>query len=160
MAKTETATESKVHPRVRSLADTLKAEITVDKKTGTSTPSADYLEKTLPEGLTVDHIKATFDHVQDLVAAGTLALGELSTPVMKKDESLTRTSLVLPLTGKNHIGVVFDRTREVRAPGSDTPVTKYGSSTQEVVIYGAKNRGELAKVKDELADLAMAAFKK
>ena len=156
MAKTETASNVKLH--ILELSERLQSEITLDKKTGVGTVAEGTYERLLPGGIDMDTVKKINEHNQAMVAAGTHALGVVSIPVMKKDNDLGRTTLVIPTVGKDYMGFAFDRSREVRAPGSDTPVTKFGSTTQEIVTYGTKNRGDLAKVKSELAEMALDAF--
>jgi hypothetical protein len=162
---TATETKSKITEATRSLADRLKAEITVDAKTGTTPTPKTFFKDNLPEGLTMDHVSLYEGYRDTLIKAGGLALGELATPVMAENPELERATLTIPTSdnGKNYIGYAFDRERQVpnrNEDGTTGTKTKYGSLTVDVVTYGTKNRGELANVKSELSEMAMAAFGK
>lgn len=121
--------------------------------------SADLYETTLPEGKTMAELKAYHDHRDSIVAAATLAAGELSVDYFKANKDAEQVSVSLPVY-KDNINVVIQRQK-------DLPVstylpegkTVYGSSRTQYVANGAVNRGELKKVKTHLANIAEAALK-
>lgn len=162
MATTETTVKHNIKPEIRATADLLKAEIALDKKSGIATVDAGTYIKLLPPGLTKDIVEAVQAYNTQIVAAGALALGEMAIPVMKKDANLDRATLTIPMTGKDYIGVSFDRSRQVPSRDADNnpngTKTKFGSTTTEIAMYGTKSRGQLMQVKNLLGELAVAAF--
>lgn len=149
---------TEVKKDTRSLADTLKDQIKIDAKTGVGTITPDAYEKALPEGLTIKQVEQVNAHNSHFAAAATLAFGEASIPVLKKNKELTGTSLEIPVVNKDHIGITMDRSRQVKAPGSDETSTVYGSTRTQFAFYATKNRGEMAKVKAVLGEKAAAAL--
>lgn len=156
-------TKSNLKPETLSLSERLQAEITLDPKTGTTQRPEDIVAKVLPEGLTIDMIERVDSFKAELVTAGAHALGVISNPAMAENADLTRTTLTLPTSGKNYIGFAYDRSRQVPTRNEDGTTgtrEKFGVVTADIVSYGTKNRGEFAKVKSELSEMALAAFGK
>lgn len=163
MSNVETAVKSKITEGTRTLAEKLKAEITIDAGTGTTAPLKDVFAANLPEGLTMDHVEAVFDYQDTLIKAGGLALGEAANAVMKDNKDLARVTMTIPTVGKNYLGFAYDRSRQVPTRNEDGTTgtrEKFGALTVDVVTYGTKNRGEFAHVKNELSENALAAFGK
>lgn len=136
------------------LADKIKEGIKIDPKTGVGTITPDIYEKLLPEGISIKQIEAINAHNTHFAASATLAFGEASIPVLKKNKELPKTNLEIPLVGKDHIGLVFNRSQQVRAPGSSEETTVYGTVRPQFNFYGTKSRGEMAKVKSILNEKA------
>ena len=164
--KADKAADAAVHkaPAIKqeilNLAEAIKADMKVDAN-GVATVGPDLYERLLPEGLTVDIIQQVKDHDTKMVAAVPLALGEMSIPVMKKNKGLEKTTLVVPTVGKDTIGATFRR--ELVSPNPAEPgttVTTHGSVRVEMTQYANGSRGELAKVKTALRDMAWEAFGK
>lgn len=158
-----TATKSAIKPEILELSEKLKAEITLDKKTGVATVSPDTYMKLAPAELTKDVLESVQQFNANMIAASAHAIGTLAVPAMKKDASLDKVTLTIPTVGKDYIGVAFDRSRQVPDRGADGvngTKTKFGSTSTEFVIYGTKSRGQLLNVKNELSEMAMKAFGK
>lgn len=158
---TTVETKANIKEATRTLADRLKAELTVDAATGVGTFAPETFANNLPEGLTMDHVEAVYGYQDQLVAAGALAVGESAIPVLEKAGETSRVTATLSTTGKNYIGYAFDRSRQVPTRNEDGTTgtrEKFGSMTVDIVTYGTKNRGQLAQVKNELSEMALAAF--
>lgn len=161
-----TKNESTIKPEIKELADKIKAEgaLTIDKKTGEATVSADTYVKLLPAELTEEIVKKVQTYNTQMLTAAAHVLGHTSLPVMKKNTELDRTFLKMPMTGKDTINVTFDRSRTYAGGVTDgkanDPITKYGVVNASIDFYGSKANGDMLKVKNDLADAAMAAFGK
>jgi len=163
MSTVETTVKSKITETTRSLADKLKAEITVDVTTGTVADQKSFFMDNLPEGVTPELV-ATYEGYKDtVVKAGGLALGEVSIDAMKANPELNRVTMTIPTVGKSYIGYAFDRSRQVPSRNDDGTTgtrEKLGALTVDVVTYGTKNRGEFAAVKNELSEMALMGLSK
>lgn len=126
---------------------------------GVADISADTYEATLPEGKSMAELKEYNDHRDVVVAAATLALGELSVPYFQANKDAQQVSVSIPVY-KDNINVVVQRTKELPA-STYLPEGKtvYGASRTQYVANGAVNRGELKKVKSHLNTIAEAALK-
>lgn len=164
MATADTKTEKKSSVKIDTvdLSNKLSEAITLDKKSGVATIDPETYVKLLPAGLTKTNVEALRAYDSHILAAGAHALGKLSIPVMKKDANLDKTTLTIPMTGKDYIGISFDRSRQVPSRDENNQPngtkTKFGAVSAEIVLYGAKTRGQLAAVKSELTEMAAAAF--
>jgi hypothetical protein len=158
-----TETISKILPEVREKAEELKKEIPpASIKAGSVTVDKATYVRLMPANVTEEMVENVQAYNSLLVAAGSLAIGELAIPAMKKDKALDRITLTIPMTGKDYIGVAFDRSRQVPSRDAENnpngTKTKFGSTSVEIAMYGTKSRGQLLIVKNELAELAKAAF--
>jgi len=86
--------EASISKATRTLADSLRDGMTVGEKGQISTP-ADFAEKNLPEGLTLEQVKLLQDYRDQLPAALTLAAGELAVPAFKADKNLVEANASL-----------------------------------------------------------------
>jgi hypothetical protein len=84
---------------------------------------------------------------------------------MQANKELERSTLELPTIGKDGFDFTYDRSRQVQTPernadGSVTAGTKtaFGSLRVGYKTYGTKSRGELLKVKEQLANDAAKVF--
>lgn len=152
---------SEVKQAILDLAATIKPMFTLAEN-GVVVASDDLYEKTLPEGVTVDQIKAIQQHNTALVAATAMAVGELSVDAFKADKDLQRVSAEFSAVG-DKISATVTRSREYPAGGipkegevrdPNAKITKYGviDAGYEVVSNG--NKGELKKVRAHIAALA------
>lgn len=149
---------SDIRQETRDLAVRLKSAISIDPKTGLATIKDGTYQEHLPEGLTVEHVKALQLHNSNVAAAATLALGEEAIPLMKKHKDLERVSLEIPAVGKDKFEVVIDRHQVGRNPADGKEIDTYGATRVKYVTYGVKPRGEMGKVRAQLAALAMDAL--
>jgi hypothetical protein len=153
---------SDIKKPVTDLAAAFKKEITLDAKTGIATITPDTYEKLLPATITKESIEALQEYNSNVVAAATLALGELSIPAMKKHKDLDDVKLEIPMIGKDTLNVSFARARQVpnpqRGDGDPATLTKFGSASVSFDMYSTGPRGELKKVKALLTEQAKAAF--
>lgn len=114
----------------------------------------------IDEELTLDLVERLRKADEKIAAAAGLAWGEVSIPLMKKDPELQRTTFSLPMTGRDSLEVVFDRSRTVpdRSEGNTGGTRQqFGSLNVGMDLYGTRNRGQLSAVKAKLkADAAKA----
>lgn len=139
-------------------AATLKGGMKVGAE-GVIELSADLYETTLPEGKTMAELKEYHDHRDMIVAAASLAAGELSVDYFKANKDAQQVSVSLPIY-KDNLNVVVQRSKDLPA-STYLPEGKtvYGSLRANYTANGAVNRGELKKVKTHLSALAEAALK-
>jgi hypothetical protein len=154
------ATETKdkpVSPEVTALAAKLRKNITIDPATGQATLTVEDYKANLPEGVTEDTVKAVDAYNGLYLHAAALAHGEESVPVLKKHKELEATHLTANLLGRNKIEIGFKRSTETSRPGApaDEPKTvNYGVVSAKFDFASSRPRGEMARVKSHLADLA------
>lgn len=155
---------SEVKPEVEALAKLLKPGIKVGKD-GICEVDPDLYEKTL-EGtnLTMEQETAAQKHKTAVAAAFSLAVGEVGLAAMKKDKNLELVDAEMNI-GKDTLGVLFEKSRDVRDPaasaekGETVTKTVYGGlSTRYTVNGSSTNRGQVKVVKDLLRSRASEAF--
>lgn len=155
---------SEIKPHITALAKDLKAGMKLGDG-GVISADKDLYENTLPEDLTMDTVKKVYGHTEDVVAAMTLATGELGEAAMKKNKKLDSVSSELKIGKHAEINVGYLRSQEQTIRNMQNPkeppkkVTKHGVTTARVKTFGQKNRGELKKVRAHLAERAEGLFK-
>ena len=111
----------------------------------------------LPDSLPVSLVKELREYDGLFIAAARLAHGEEAIVAMKKHPELERSSITIPMTGKDVLELTFDRSRSV-PNGEGATRLAYGIPTANLSLYATKPRGLNVKVKQHLAAKAMAAF--
>lgn len=148
---------SEIKANVVTLAEKLEKGMTLGEG-GNITVEKDLYEKTLPENLSLDMVKQVYGHTEDLIAAQTLATGRIGEEAMKKDKKLESVSSELPLDKFGKISVGYLRSQEQTIRNLQNPseppkkVIKYGVTSQRVTTFGQKNKGQVKKVREELAE--------
>jgi hypothetical protein len=154
-----------VKQEVLDMSEKLRQHAKIDPKTGeiTGLTAATYVSL-LPADVTEEQAKSLQVHHATMVAAAAHAVGHLAIPVMKKQKDIDKVSMVIPMIGKDFLAVDFDRSRQVPARDADNnpsgTKTKFGSVSVNYEVYGTGTRGQLKAVKQELSELATAAFGK
>ena len=145
---------------VTSLAATLKGDMSMEDG-GVITLKGDAFESTLPDGLSMSDFNAANGHVENVVAALTLATGQMGEGAMKKNKSLESVSSEMKLGKHGSISVGYVRNQEgTKSPTDRTPVTRHGIATTRLVTIASKsNRGQLKKVRSYLSSHAAEMFK-
>jgi hypothetical protein len=149
---------SDIKESILALAEKLKADMVLSED-GVVTVSEDTFEKTLPEGLDMKTVKAVQDHTANLVSATGYALGQVGIGAFKKDKRLEQVSVEFA-AGKDSIGGVFQRSKEVRNPTDGSSATKYGILSMKMTVNAHANKGSLKKVRTALSNMALDALKK
>lgn len=149
---------SQISNEVVALSDKIKKAVEVDASTGVITTPKDLYESLLPETLTIEQVKTLQEHNSQVIAASAKAVGELAIPLMAENKELDRVSLEIGVGHKDKINVTFDRSRQVPDRETNGTKTKHGIVSADYTMYGAKSRGEMLKVKNELAEAALKAL--
>jgi hypothetical protein len=147
-----------IKPETRTLADALKAGISIDPTSGAATVAKGIYEQNLRPGITMAQVKGVQDNNVAFVAGLGLALGELATPLMVKNKDLNKVEAEVTLAGSDKVTVAFFREREVNIPGKEAK-TLHGSLSARMTVSSIGNRQEMTAVKHHLADLAEKNFK-
>lgn len=109
-------------------------------------------EETLSGDLDAKTVKRVFNHVTDVTAAFTHAVGEMAEAACKSDTSLTDVSGKMALFNNGAISADYSRHSTRPTSVTDrTPVDVYGGIRTRVKMNAQNNSGELAKVRSSLA---------
>lgn len=161
-AKTETKA-TVIKQDILDLEKLLAKEMTIGKDGVITVAEGTYI-KLLPASVTEEQALELQAYNTRLAAAATLAVGNMAIPAIKKDKALDRVTMNMTTLGKDYLAVTFDRSRQVPSRDADNVPNgtkdKFGMTTVEYGMYGAKSRGELLKVKTMLSEMATAAFGK
>jgi NADPH-dependent glutamate synthase beta subunit-like oxidoreductase len=147
-----------IKKEVVEMAALIKADLKIDASTGVGVTSAALYEQLLPEGLTMDQVKALQDHNSTVFAAAALAVGESSIPLMKDNKDLEKVTAEILVGHKDKIKINFDRERSFPDQQTKGTITKMGQVNIGYDMYGTKNRGEVTKVKNFLTEMALEAL--
>lgn len=158
MTDKTTAPKSALKQEVLDLSKKIAEGITLDKKTGHGEAADGLYESNLPEGLTVEAVKAVSDYNTTFVAAGTHAFGTLAVEAMKGSKSLTEATVQIKMFGKDTLGVSVQRSKDynnsLAKEGEPKTITKHGVITTTYDVVAGNNRGQLKAARNEIAALA------
>lgn len=93
---------------VRSIAEEYKKDITIDEG-NIASGGDDVFTRTLPETLTIEHVKALDTHNTNVAAGFTRAITEMSQDRFKSNESLESLTHTVGTHGKNNMTVTANR---------------------------------------------------
>lgn len=139
----------KVSPEVRTLADKLKAvavfEPGANNEGGRFQPTSDFVEK--EAGIVKEVYIDQGNKIETLMAATTLAHGELSNERMLKNPELKSTRMDLPIFGKDYLASKHTKSQTI---GN---ATHHGITQMTYEVYQSKAHGQnqMGAVKDVIA---------
>ena len=154
---------SKISKEVLEMSDRIKATLTVDKKTGVGNEVDEQaaFRAALPESITEDMYNECGAFTETFIAAATHGAAALAIDAMSGNTKLDEVSFSLSVGKHNHYNLSVPRESHVRDPSSgDKSITKYGMPRVGFVTEGAKNRGDLKKVRVEAMEAALKALGK
>lgn len=163
MSKETKTPESEVQLKaeVLAMAEKIEKGLKLDHKTGIAAADDNLYESLLPEGLTVETVKAVGTHNSNFIAAGTYAFGSVAVQAMSKHKDLEKASGEIKMAGRDVLNLHIDRSKTYtdHLHGSGDTV-KFGVVTASYDIRAGKNSGELKKARTLVAELAMAKLSK
>lgn len=158
---TESAKKTVVHQEVASLSEKLVPSIVVDGKAATATAVETLYKDNLPEGLTMEAVKAVSDYNTTFIAAGAHAFGTVATAAAKSHKKMEKVSIDIPMGVKDNVSYTYDRMKVIpNRFGNGEDVTKYGVIQTTYEVKAGKNGAQLKAARAAINELAMAALAK
>lgn len=149
------------NPEIQSLSDKIQSMIKVDHKSGSTEVQDDIWEKTLPESLSKDQIKAVKEHESNFIAAGADAVGTMATAAMKKNGELQEVNATIGMHGHDKVSYNVAREKSYHNPQNpDQEIVKRGVVGVNFRNMAGRNAGELKKVINAIAEHADKALSK
>jgi hypothetical protein len=148
---------------INDLVAKMGPRMTLDKSTGEATIAKDTYASLLPEGITIEVVEQIQDYTKNLATASLYALGTAAIPVWKDNKDLNTASMSMPMSGKDSLNINLTRHSTIPgkdANGNETTRDVYCSSSVKIDTYGIGKRGDMKRVKDFLAESALAALGK
>ncbi len=145
----KTADKPVISEATQALANVFKKSMSIDKD-GTVKIEGDLVADNLPTDLTMAEIKRVQKHRGEVVAAATLAIGELSLAHMKKHKDINQVAVAFKL-GHDKVELAVDRSREFN-DGKGGKLLKHGYVSVGYTASGATNSGEFKKARAIVAD--------
>lgn len=145
--------DMKLPAAITDLSRKLEKEFTVGDGSLVN-PDKDAITRVLPEE-SVKVLSEAQKIYSDLTSATALAFHNVSHAYMKKNKSVERVELHMPVL-RDKIEGTYDRSKISRSPvpGSE-PTTKYGILNMSLTVNGTVNqRGHLKKIRAYASDLA------
>lgn len=128
--------ELNLSTEVSALSQKLEKALKVEKD-GTITPDKDLYKTLLPEGLTMDSVKAVQKHNSDLTSATAMAVGNLASDFLKKHKDIDEVTLDKFAFGRDFVRGSYKRAAEVSGIGGSSK-TRHGWMTFK---YSAASAG-------------------
>ena len=144
---------------IKALSEQLTKKLAIAED-GTITPDKDLYKETLPEGLTMDAVKALQHHNANLVVATAHAVGILGADFLKKHKKVDEVHLEKLQIGRDHLRMNYKRTAPVSGIGG-VQSTKHGWLTGKYVSASAGITGAaFGRVRAHHAELGAELFGK
>ena len=160
MAKVETKEEVKNTPKLKDeileLSKSIEKGLKLDAKTGVITAEEGLYEKNLPEGLTMDNVKAVTEYNTNFVAASSHAVGKVSVDAMSSHKKLERTSVEIKMGVNDLFSATMDRSISYPNPQGDSgeKIVKYGVIKPDYDVRAGRNGGQLKVARRLISELA------
>lgn len=139
-----------------ALAEEIKSDIEIDKKTGTpQVKEGTYQRIAEARGIDAETLTKVDDLNTDFVAASGLAVGELGLNAFKGNNSLDRIDVTLNMSGKNKVDHSLRREVSYANPSEPgTNLVKHGVLRSTLTVVAGNNSGQLGAAYKHLKDLA------
>lgn len=158
---TEKSKSATLHHDVEGMSGILQKDIVVDGKAGTAMAKDTLYKDNLPEGITMETVKAISDYNTTFVAAGAHAFGVVATEAAKTHKKLEKVSIDIPMGFKDNVSYTFDRMKVVpNRFGNGEDITKYGVLHTSYEVRAGKNGAQLKAARAVINELAAAALAK
>lgn len=148
---------SKVPAHILAIAAKINESIVFDDDGASVLPETFYEENCLPEGQTIDMIKAGQASVMDFADALLLGHGDKSREHLAANKGLERTT-VTAKAGNDELRASHDRQIMVRAPGQTEEKPKYGASNLKLVSDIGRKVGNFKRIQDHLQEAGTSVF--
>jgi len=149
---------NKVAQSIKDLGVKIQDSISYDDD-GAATLPETFVKDNLPEGLSLETIKAVQDTEATFAGALALGLGNSALVHMEAKPDVERVTGSIDY-GNNTIRASVDRKIMVRAPGSTEEKPKFGNVSVKLDSGAAAKRGDLKRVVTHVSDSFAAAFNK
>lgn len=147
---------SNIKAEIVELADKLTKTFAIDKANGNVTVTGDPFTDNLPEGVTLDQIKAVDDCRYNFIAASGKALGDAAVAAMLKHKTIDTVVGTFSLGGKNEVSHEILRAKEVFNPSSKEMMVKHGAMTTTVkTVLNNQKTGQVGAVRASIGELAL-----
>lgn len=147
--------DKEVSQTVKDLAAKIKAELSIDSKTGHVDAKDGIWESTLPEGITKAQVKEVFEHAQNFTAGTYLAVGELAVDAMKKNSKLDTVDCEVKMHGHDKLHVSIERQRTFFNPANkDEQIVKHGAGKVNLQCMAGRSVGEMKKAMQYISSIA------
>ena len=161
-----TATETKkpaIKEEVTSLADRIKASLELDTASGLVAEKEGvsvYTDAATEAGLTQEAIGAVKKFETTVCAATTLAVGQIGVEAMKKHSDLGTVQGTIKMYGDETFTAGIHRETTSRNPKTGEASQVHGQTFTSFAVTSSANKGQMAKVRSSLKEMAAEALGK
>jgi hypothetical protein len=150
-----TTGEGGIKNGILGMSEIIRKGLEIDTANAQGTGVKDVFERTLPEGLTMEHVDQTLNHIRDFSIAGAHAAGVTSVDVLKENKEAAQFSLHLPVSGKTQLNYAVNKQGTMQS--ANGPINYFGSVRTELKVGGIDG-AEMKRVKAVVAERHKAAF--
>lgn len=148
---------------VLAISKAARAAISIDKTSGVAAEKegSDLFKENLPEGLSMDTVKAVSNYKTNFVAGTAHALGTLAVEAMASNKKLEEVSASIAMGGRDKANFTVHRRREFtnRFDPNGGKVVKLAPIAVTLEERHGKNGGQLKIARAQVSELAMAKLK-
>lgn len=126
------------------------SQVEVANQTVLATVDTGYVESSLPNGITMDHVRAVQEHQLNVEAANQLSAGQLAEQHFAHDPNLQQVTSAVQY-GHLTIESSVERVREIKQRGKKAPLLEYGHTVTASSINTEANQNQLSDVQKYIA---------
>lgn len=141
-------TQSRIHTNIIAIADQIRADIGVEN--GTFTIPENAFEKTLPEGMTLDGVKAMQTQINHFTAGMQYAAGQVGIDYMAANPDCQQLTGTVQM-GNDKLSMSFDRTRTIPADLNGGTKQVFGNMSAYHTVAGGAQQKHVRGALRELA---------
>ena len=156
------AKKKTLNDEILALSSKIRDSVTTDSiGTVKETNPGEVYEKNLPTGITMDTVKDLGDYNSSFIAAGCYAIGEIAIEAMTKDSKIDQVTGDIRMGVKDSAEYTVSRVKNhVDQFHGGKEIEKYGHVAVSYEVKAGKNSGQLKLARQQLSEMALAAFKK
>lgn len=139
---------SRIHTNVMSIADQIRADLSIDN--GAFVIPENAFEKTLPEGMTIDSVKAVQTQVNHFAAGIQYAAGQVGIDYMQQHPDCQQLTGTVQM-GNDKLSMTFDRSRTIPADLNGGTKQVHGNMSAYHTVGGGAQQKHVRTALREMA---------
>ena len=159
--ETKDQVKSAIKPEVQAVADSITKAFQLDESSGIVTTEVRPLDVASEHTGATKEMFETVKKTESIAMAGTtLAIGTIGLEAMEKHKNLNHVQAVVPMYGDETYSTGINRVTETRNVKTGEPMDVWGQTHTRFTTTSSANKGQMAKVRQHLKEMASASLNK
>lgn len=145
---------------IKNLSALISKGIEIDRETGTAPENKDLFSANLPEGISIDTVKAINNYQRNFIVAGRHAVGMKAVEVLASNKKLEEVNVVIPLEGRDRVEYITKRSEPYKYSITGEEGVHYGNTSVKVSMRACSNNSQLKLAQQIVREAGLAKLSK